>query len=62
MKEVKIYRSPRPLNERKDLKIIIRVGEHGFKRTEVLKKGKWKVGQSIWVDEDYTSIEFEDGP
>lgn len=45
-------------NVRGDLKIIISVGTHGFKRTEIMRRGTWAPNDIIYVDNESTQVEF----
>ena len=41
-----------------DLKIVIKIGTLGFKRSEVKKKGEWTKNTELWVEPDTSKVEF----
>ena len=41
-----------------DLKVLIKVGTLGFKRTEVFRAGRWGPDTDFWVDNDATQVQF----
>lgn len=49
---------PTPLNGKWDLKIVIKVGTLGFKRSEIYRAGQWGPDTEFWVDNDTTCVEF----
>lgn len=45
------------IKEGGNLKISIKVGKHGFARSEVLTN--WETGDEVWVDNEATNVVFE---
>ena len=41
-----------------DLRVVIKVGRNGFTRSDIYKEGDWVPMGHVYVDNDYTSVEF----
>ena len=41
-----------------DLKIVIKIGTLGFKRSELKRRGEWGKDTELWVEPDTTKVEF----